>query len=160
MTRDGAPAAPTRVPCWVTCAVFGLVVMVTWTLVIKYLAPILYVASERAAGRAPAGVPIMWDFWWVAHLALAWLLWRRHRRAWAFGVAVSALEIVIVTLKVIAYLRAPDLSFWRLLWLTNKVYVLAFFVVLLIVLLQRKGWLDPASQRSAAPAATSAGARS
>ena len=143
MTGDGVPAAAPRSPCWVTCAVFGLVVMVTWTLVIKYLAPVLYFVSERAAGREPPGVPIMWDFWWVAHLLLAWMLWRRHRRAWAFGVAVSALEILIVTVKFVAYLRAPDLSFWRLLWFTNKVYVLAFFVILLVVLLKRRRWSDP-----------------
>ena len=143
VTGDGLPAAPPR---RVTCAVFGLVVMVTWTLVIKYLAPILYVVSERAAGRSPAGVPIMWDFWWVAHLLLAWLLWRRHRLAWAFGVAVSGLEIVIVTLKFVLFLRAPELSFWRLLWFTNKVYVLAFFVVLLVVLPRRRGWLEPGAR--------------
>jgi hypothetical protein len=149
VTRDDAPASPPGRPSWVTCAVFGLVVMVTWTLVIKYLAPILYFVSERAAGRAPAGVPILWDFWWVAHLALAWLLWRRHRRAWAFGVAVSAIEIVIVIVKFGAYALAPDLSFWRLLWFTNKVYVLVFFVVLLVVLLRRREWLEPSGKTDA-----------
>ncbi len=159
MTGDGAPAGAPRRPCWVACAVFGLVVMVTWTLVVKYLAPILYVVSERAAGRAPAQAPVMWDFWWVAHLALAWMLWRRHRRVWVFGLAVSSMEIVIVAVKLVAYVRAPDLSFWRLLWFTNKVYVLTFFVVLLVVLLRRREWLDPAAPRSAS-AATSAGARS
>ena len=149
MTRNEAPASPSGRPPWVTCAVFGLAVMVTWTLVIKYLAPILYFVSERAAGRTPAGAAIMWDFWWVAHLALAWLLWRRHRRAWAFGVAVSTVEIVIVIVKFVAYARAPDLSFWRLLWFTNKVYVLAFFVVLLVVLLRRREWLEPSGKTDA-----------
>jgi cobalamin synthase len=68
---------------WITFSVFGLVVMATWTLVIKFLAPVLYFAAEIAGGRPPDGIPIMWDFWWVAHLALAWSLWRRHVWAWA-----------------------------------------------------------------------------
>src|SRR5205814_626993 len=38
---------------------------------------------------------------------------------------------------------APDLSSWRLLWFTNKVYVRAFFVILLVVLLKRRRWPDP-----------------
>ena len=132
----------------VVFAVFGLVVMATWTLVIKYLAPILYVVSERAAGRDPGGVPVMWDFWWVAHLALAWLLWRRHRWAWGAGVAISAAEIAIVVVKLVAYALRPDLSFWRLLWFTNKVYVLSFFIVLLFLLLRGRRWLDPAGAPS------------
>src|SRR5262249_34327828 len=112
-------------------SVLGLVVMVTWTLVIKYVAPLLYVLSESLARHPPPAIPVMWDFWWVAHLFLAWLLWHRHPRAWQAGVLIAVLEIGIVLIKFAAYLRHPDLSFWRLLWFTNKVYVLAFFVVFL-----------------------------
>ena len=144
----------------IALAVFGLVVMVTWTLVIKYLAPILHVVSERAAGRNPGQAPVMWDFWWVAHLALAWLLWHRHAWARAAGVAIAAAEIAVVTVKFVAYLRRPDLSFWRLLWFTNKVYVLAYFVVLLTVFLRRKGWPAQASGYDPGPGGLSAGARS
>jgi hypothetical protein len=122
---------------WITFSVFALVVMATWTLVIKYAAPLLFFAAERAAGRAVAGPPVMWDFWWVAHLLLAALLWRRDRRAWAVGVAVAAVEVVIVAVKFAVYLQQPDLSFWRLLWFTNKVYVLAFFLFLLALLARR-----------------------
>lgn len=116
-------------------SVLGLVVMAVWTLVIKFLAPLLWAVAERAAGRA-ATAPVMWDFWWVAHLALALLLWRRHRLAWVFGVGVAAIEIAIVAAKFYVYLQAPDLSFWRLLWFTNKVYVLGFFLVFLPLLLR------------------------
>jgi hypothetical protein len=128
-----------------TLLVLGLVVMVTWTLVIKYLAPILYAFAETRAGRKPsAGAPIMWDFWWVAHLVLARLMWRRHPRAWAAGLSIAIVEIGIVTVKLVDSLRHPDLSFWRLLWFTNKVYVLSYFIVLLFVLLVRKPWPAPA----------------
>jgi hypothetical protein len=121
---------------WITFSVFGLVVMATWTLVIKFLAPVLYFAAEIAGGRPPDGIPIMWDFWWVAHLALAWSLWRRHVWAWGAGVMIAAVEIVIVVSKFAIYLQTPDWSFWRLLWFTNKAYVLAFFVLLLVLLLR------------------------
>jgi hypothetical protein len=119
---------------WITFSVFGLVVMATWTLVIKFLAPLLYFASQRAEGHPMAGVPVMWDFWWVAHLALARLLWRRHPWAWACGVVVSVSEVCVVVVKFFLYLGAPDFSFWRLLWFTNKLYVLAFFIFLTVLL--------------------------
>jgi len=133
MTRTGWTRA-TR-PGWVTASVFGLVVMATWTLVIKYLAPLLYAATERSAGRVVAA-PILWDFWWVAHLALAWLLWNGHRLARAAGSAIAAVEIAIVVVKFVIFLRAPEWTFWRLLWFTNKIYVLGFFIVFLVALLR------------------------
>jgi len=143
MTRTGIglPArgdwtAATR-PGWVTASVFGLVVMATWTLVIKYLAPILYAAAERAAGH-DVTAPVLWDFWWVAHLALAWLLWTGHRLARPAGYTVAVVEILIVCVKFLLFLRAPEWSFWRLLWFTNKIYVLAFFVIFLTALLRRR----------------------
>ena len=120
---------------WVTAGVFGLVVMATWTLVIKFLAPVLYLVSQRAAGRPLDRAPVMWDFWWVAHLLLAWLLWHRHPRARQFGLAVAAAETAIVSVKLVLYLESPDLSLWGLLWLTNKIYVLLFFVAFLVLLL-------------------------
>lgn len=128
---------PGRDGGWITFSVFGLVVMATWTLAIKYLAPVLWAVAERAAGRPVESIPIMWDFWWVAHLVLAWLLWRGHPLAWLTGAVVAVVEIVIVTVKFVVYFRQPDLSFWKLLWFTNKMYVLAFFVVFLVLLLKR-----------------------
>jgi len=124
-------------PGWVTASVFGLIVMATWTLVIKYLAPLLYAASEHAAGHdVPA--PILWDFWWVAHLLLAWLLWTGHRLARPAGYAIAVAEIGIVCVKFVVFLRAPEWTFWRLLWFTNKIYVLGFFAVFLAALMRRR----------------------
>jgi len=139
MSRSGRVLKPLA---WLAFAVFGLVVMATWTLVIKYLAPALYFVAERAAGRPLERAPVMWDFWWVAHLGLAWLLWRRHPLVRIAGVGVAAVEIVIVAVKLALYFGHPDLSFWRLLWFTNKLYVLAFFLFLLAFLLRRGRWPD------------------
>ena len=134
-------------PRWIMPAVLGLVVMATWTLVIKFLAPLLFRVSEIAAGGPPTA-PVMWDFWWIAHLALAWMLWRRHPRARTAGLAIAVLEIAIVAVKLTGWLAAPDLSFWRLLWFTNKLYVFGYFTVLVIVLLREKTW--PAGDATAA----------
>ena len=136
-----------RKPDAVELCVFGLLVMTTWTLVIKFLAPLLWAYAEHRVGNTEAPVPIMWDFWWVAHLALAHLLWFRHRYAWGFALIVTVAEILVVVVKFVAYFQDPDLTFWRLLWFTNKVYVLFFFVVMLVLLFRpafraRLGELD------------------
>jgi len=119
---------------WLDLSAFGLVAMATWTLVIKYLAPLLWVIAERARGEAGGAAPIMWDFWWAAHLVLAWMLWRRHRWAWMTGMTVAGIEVAIVSIKFLLYADDPDGSFWKLLWLTNKIYVLLFFLFLLVLL--------------------------
>jgi hypothetical protein len=128
-----APGAAPR-PRWVTATVFGLVVMISWTLVVKYLAPLLHAASRALAGEDEPS-RVMWDFWPVAHAAFAVLLWRGGRRAWEAGVTLAAVESAVVVAKFATFLRAPEWSFWKLLWFTNKVYVLAFFLCLLAVLL-------------------------
>ena len=123
---------------WRTACIIGLVVMATWTLVIKYVAPLLWALSETLAGR-DAAPPIMWDFWWVAHLALARLISLRHPLMRASGTIIAGLEILIVAVKFVLFFRAPDYSFWNLLWLTNKMYVLVFFVWFLLLLMRRGG---------------------
>jgi len=128
----------------VDVCVLGLVVMATWTLVIKYVAPLTWAYAENQAGHSVAA-PIMWDFWWVAHIWLARMFWNRHRWAWMSGLLVTVAEIVIVVVKFVGFFRDPDPEFWRLLWFTNKVYVLAYFLVLLVLLFL------PAFQRQLRP---------
>lgn len=122
-----------------TACVVGLIVMATWTVAIKYLVPVLYFVSERAAGRDPGGIPVMWDFWWVAHLALAWMLAKRHTWAWAAGMSVGVVEVSIVAVKLAFFFARPEFSFWKLLWFTNKIYVIVFFLFLVAFLLTPAG---------------------
>jgi hypothetical protein len=42
-------------------------------------------------------------------------------------------------MKLALFLRAPEPTFWKLLWLTNKLYVLVFFAGLLAILLGAPG---------------------
>jgi hypothetical protein len=127
--------------------VIGLVVMVTWTLTVKFLAPVLFYLAERQAGRPLAGPPVLWDFWWVAHLGLAWLLWHRFPLALLVGRGIAAAEVLIALGQLVLWLRQPDQSFWGLLWLTNKLYVLSFFLFL-IVYLSRSGIRRALGERS------------
>jgi hypothetical protein len=128
------PARAGERPRWLVAAVGGLLVLVVWTLVVKYLVPLHWAWAERLAGR-PASAPVMWDAWPLVHAALAALLWTRHPWAWLAGVAVAGAEIVVVAVKLALWASAPDAGFWKLLWLTNKLYVLAFFAALLALLL-------------------------
>jgi hypothetical protein len=133
MSFVASPPSPPR-PRWVTATVCGLVVMITWTLAVKYLVPLLYVASRALEGSDEPG-RVMWDFWPLAHAAFAVLLWRGARYAWEAGVLLAAAESAVVIAKFARFLAAPEWSFWKLLWFTNKIYVLAFFLCLLAVLL-------------------------
>lgn len=133
-------------PRWIHWAVGGLIVMITWTLVVKYLAPLAWFWAETAAGRPPAAVPVMWDLWPLAHALLAVVLWRGVEaagqlrfRAWVFALGVAGIETAIVVTKLALWSAQPDRSFWKLLWLTNKVYVLLFFIWLLALLLSPAG---------------------
>jgi len=128
-------------PRWVVATVVGLVVMVTWTVVVKVLVPLLFELSlvltvePVGAPQALHGAGVMWDLWPLAHLLLAVGLWRRHRFVRAYGVTLALSESAVVATKFFLFLRAPEWTFWKLLWFTNKVYVLVFFLCLLYVLL-------------------------
>lgn len=132
-------------PRWIVATVFALVVMISWTLVVKYLVPLLYGLAlalhgeggnlEPATPAALAGAGVMWDLWPVTHLALAIGLWRRTRWVRTFGVGLAIAESAVVATKFTFFLRAPEWTFWKLLWFTNKIYVLLFFLCLLYVLL-------------------------
>ena len=132
-------------PAWVVGAVFGLAAMIVWTAVVKYLVPLLWSASAAWDGRPPGEASqVMWDFWPLTHFALALLLWRGARFAFEAALALALAEIAVVSAKFALFLRAPAWSFWKLLWFTNKVYVLLYFVVLvaLLALYRRRDFDD------------------
>ena len=45
-----------------------LLILSVWTLLIKFVFPIAYGIAQEVVWSTY----IMWDFWWVAHLWLAW----------------------------------------------------------------------------------------
>ncbi|MCA3131724.1 MAG: hypothetical protein ACK5YW_08715 [Betaproteobacteria bacterium] len=133
-----------------------LFVLAAWTLLIKFLFPVVW----SVAYGEPLLAHVMWDFWWVAHLWLGWALLRRPSYLEVLAWLVAVTEIVIVVTKFALFLPDPQWTIWRTNWFINKVFVLAVFVLM-------AGWLvrgllvrEPVKgvlPTPAAPAATHAG---
>ena len=118
-----------------------LVLIALWTLSIKFIFPLIYDLSYGY----PVGTHIMWDLWWVAHLYLAWSLTRWNSLTYRLAVLISVVEIIIVVVKFIVFLDAPDWTMWCTSWFVNKVFVLGCFITLLALLLRFRndGRVDP-----------------
>jgi hypothetical protein len=100
-----------------------LIVLVGWTLTIKFLFPLAFAVWQGVA----LGTYVYWDFWWVVHLwlALRLLHWRSYSFALAIGVSVA--EIAIVVTKLTVFLAAPEWTLWTTNWFINKLFVLLCF---------------------------------
>ncbi|MHA1571366.1 MAG: hypothetical protein ACTSWM_06065 [Alphaproteobacteria bacterium] len=85
----------------------------------------------------PLTTYILWDFWWVIHIALGWQLLHWRRYTYAFAMTVSVVEIGIIATKFILFLGAPEWTIWRTNWFVNKLFVLTCFVMLLVFLVAR-----------------------
>ncbi len=111
-----------------------LFVLAAWTLVIKWILPVVWALNEGVSHDTY----IYWDFWWVVHIALALALLYGYRHLFIAVIAVSVLEILIVTTKFILFLPDPEWTIWTMNWFVNKLFVLAVFIMLLIHALSRK----------------------
>ncbi len=111
-----------------------LFILAAWTLIIKYIFPIGYAMHEGV----PVDTYILWDFWWVVHIALGWSLLHWRSYTYYFAMIVSVVEIAIVVTKFALFLQAPQWTIWRTNWFINKVFVLACFAMLLAYLLARR----------------------
>ncbi len=110
-----------------------LVVLAAWTLTIKFAFPVAFALSEGS----PLASYIYWDFWWVAHLWLAWALLRRPAYTYWLALGVSLAEIAIVVTKLSLFLLEPQWNIWDTNWFINKLFVLLCFALLLPYLLAR-----------------------
>ena len=112
-----------------------LFVLAAWTLLIKFVIPIVWAIHEGVGVLSL----VLWDFWWVAHIWLGWALLVRPRHLMAAAVAISAIEIVIVVVKFALFLPEPQWTLWTMNWFVNKVFVLGCFILLLGDILLRPG---------------------
>jgi len=103
------------------------VILVAWTIFIKYLFPIGFAMASNEAWATY----IYWDLWPVAHLWQAWTLLARPWYTRLLAIGMSVVEILIITTLFIWFLAEPEWSIWRTNWFVNKVFVLAAFVLLL-----------------------------
>jgi len=114
-----------------------LFVLSAWTLLIKWILPVIWAAHENVA----LSTYIWWDFWWVAHIWLGCALLSGYRHLLSFIFIVSTLEIGIVVTKFSLFFADPLWTIWTMNWFVNKVFVLVLFVALLIhVLLKRESY--------------------
>ena len=104
-----------------------LFLLAAWTLVIKFIFPFSFSWYEGT----PLDTYIMWDFWWVVHLWLGWALLSWQRYTYALAVSVSVVEITIISVKLKVFLGDPSWTIWTANWFTNKLFVLACFVLML-----------------------------
>ncbi|HSA80967.1 MAG TPA: hypothetical protein VLE23_09095 [Geminicoccaceae bacterium] len=123
----------------------ALILLAAWTVTIKFLFPIVFAAFEGS----PLLSHVYWDFWWVAHLWLAWALLRWPPYTAALAIGVSVVEIAIILTKFAFFLAAPEWTIWTTNWFVNKLFVLACFCLMLpYFLLHRR----PRRARSGLPA--------
>lgn len=120
----------------------ALVLVAIWTVVIKYLFPMIF----AAAYGEPMGRYIYWDLWPLAHLWLARVLLTQAPYQRYLAVAMSGLEIIIIGWFFYRFLSAPDWSIWRTNWFINKLFVLAVFVALFTFSLTKPGWFTTSKE--------------
>ena len=123
---------------WVRFLAHLFLILVAWTVFIKYLFP---VAFALASGEALATY-VYWDLWPVAHLWLAWALWVKPGYVRLLAIAMSVVEIAIIVTLFAGFLSQPEWSIWRSNWFVNKVFVLSGFVLVLATALLRPQWLS------------------
>lgn len=111
-----------------------LIILASWTLLIKFLLPVIWAVAEDQN----LGTYIYWDFWWVAHIWLAYALLIQLRYLLALALVISVLEIVIITVKFALFLSEPIWTIWSMNWFVNKVFVLSCFILLLSQILLKR----------------------
>ncbi len=114
---------------------FGLYFFAAFTLAIKYVIPIAWAIHKNTVLTSYI---YFWDAWWIAHLYVGRGLLKAERGIWRWAFLLSLAEILIIAIKLAAYLRAPILDFWRLSWFVNKSLLLIFFLCLFPWLLKKQ----------------------
>ncbi|MFW5824539.1 MAG: hypothetical protein ACOCVV_06210 [Marinobacter sp.] len=112
---------------WATFLAHLFLVLVAWTVFIKYLFPVGF----ALAGGEAWTTYIYWDLWPLAHLWLAWALLARPRYTRMLAIGMAVVEIVIIVTLFTRFLADPEWSIWRTNWFVNKVFVLVSFVLVL-----------------------------
>ena len=69
-----------------------LFVLAAWTLVIKFAFPAAFAWWEGVSFTEY----VMWDFWWIIHIWLGWVLLHWRRYSFRLAISVSVAEIVII----------------------------------------------------------------
>ena len=112
-----------------------LFILASWTLVIKFVLPLVFAWYEEV----PLDKYVMWDFWWVVHIWLGWALLYWQRYTYVLAVFVSIIEITIISVKFNLFFGYPNWNIWTANWFVNKLFVISCFVLMLCYfLIQRR----------------------
>lgn len=114
-----------------------LVLIVIWTLLIKFIFPITYsLYYEETLTKY-----IMWDFWWIAHLWLANSFLYLSKNTYYLGILICISELIIIIYKLSVFFIAPQWNIWDTNWMINKIMVLFLFIIIIIILLKNKYYI-------------------
>ena len=114
-----------------------LVLIVLWTLLIKFIFPIFYALYyEENCTKY-----IMWDFWWIAHLWLANSFLNLSKKTYYIGMLICISELIIIIYKLIAFFISPQWTIWETNWMINKIIVLILFIIITVILLKNKYYI-------------------
>ena len=119
---------------WFNFLAAWLILMAAWTVFIKFLFPIVYAVNY---GHDFLNY-IMWDFWWVAHIWLAYSFLNISRYTFIFGSVISIAELIIIILKLYLFFNDPQWNIWDTNWMINKVVMLILFLFISVTLLREK----------------------
>ncbi len=108
-----------------------------WTVFIKFGFPIMYALNYGESFTRF----VMWDFWWVAHLWLAWSFLNISHKTYYIGLLICFLELIIILYKLYNFFESPNWSIWDTSWMINKIFVLGLFLFITLIILKNKYYI-------------------
>tara|TARA_B110000116_G_C16489024_1_gene426041 strand:- start:24 stop:455 length:432 start_codon:yes stop_codon:yes gene_type:complete len=114
-----------------------LVLIVLWTLLIKFIFPVTYALYYEENFTKY----IMWDFWWIAHLWLANSFLNLSKNTYYVGLLICISELIIIIYKLGVFFISPQWNIWETNWMINKIIVLFLFIFITVILLTNKYYI-------------------
>ena len=114
-----------------------LIFIAAWTILIKFIFPVLYALNygENITKY------IMWDFWWIAHLWLAYSFLNISRNTYFIGLIICIFELIIIIYKLYIFFIFPQWTIWETNWMINKIFVLILFIFITKILVSNKNYI-------------------
>ncbi len=114
-----------------------LIFIAAWTILIKFIFPVLYALNygENITKY------IMWDFWWIAHLWLAYSFLNITRNTYFIGLIICIFELIIIIYKLYIFFIFPQWTIWETNWMINKIFVLILFIFITKILVSNKNYI-------------------
>tara|TARA_B100000686_G_C16584767_1_gene860107 strand:- start:385 stop:783 length:399 start_codon:yes stop_codon:yes gene_type:complete len=119
---------------WFNFLAAWLILMAGWTVFIKFLFPIFYAINYGE----DLLLYIKWDFWWIAHIWLAYRFLNISRYTFLIGSIISFAELIIIIMKLYLFFQSPQWNIWDTNWMINKTLMLILFILISGTLIREK----------------------